>query len=58
MNTAPVGEISGELTGVNALLDTLGAMGLIPQDQMMGARMMLAMFTRPGAEAEQVTTEM
>ena len=47
MTTAPVGEISGELTGVNALLDTLGAMGLVPQDQMMGAKMMLTMFAKP-----------
>lgn len=47
MTTAPVGEISGELNGVNALLDALGAMGLIPEQQMMGARMMLTMFARP-----------
>jgi hypothetical protein len=29
-------------------LDTLVAMGFIPEDQVMGARMMLAMFAKPG----------
>ncbi|MFV0335741.1 MAG: hypothetical protein ACK5JR_16920 [Tropicimonas sp.] len=47
MMAAPVGQIEGQFAGVNALLDTLGAMGLVPDDQMMGARMMLAMFAKP-----------
>jgi hypothetical protein len=45
---APTGQIDVTLTGINALLDTLVAMGLIPEDQVMGARMMLAMFAKPG----------
>ena len=32
--------------GLNGLLDKLMAMGLIPEDQMMGARMMLGMFAK------------
>jgi Uncharacterized protein conserved in bacteria (DUF2125) len=45
---APTGQVDITLTGINALLDTLVAMGLIPEDQVMGARMMLAMFAKPG----------
>jgi hypothetical protein len=44
----PTGALDLRLVGGNALLDTLGAMGLIPEDQMMGARMMLGLFARPG----------
>lgn len=43
----PVGVITGEFTGVNALLEKLVAMGLVPQDQLMGARMMLGMIAKP-----------
>jgi len=45
---SPFGAASLELTGGNTLLDTLVAMGLIPQEQAMGARMMLGLFARPG----------
>ncbi len=45
---APTGQIDVTLTGINALLDTLVAMGIVPEDQIMGARMMLAMFAKPG----------
>lgn len=43
---APTGKMDMKLVGGNALLDKLVAMGLIPQDQAMGARMMLGMFAR------------
>ncbi|MDP0930324.1 DUF2125 domain-containing protein [Paracoccus onubensis] len=43
----PVGVIEGDFKGINALLDKLVAMGIVPQDQLMGARMMLAMFAQP-----------
>ncbi|MEL7027465.1 MAG: DUF2125 domain-containing protein, partial [Pseudomonadota bacterium] len=46
---SPFGTLSLELTGGNGLLDTLVVMGLIPQEQAMGARMMLGLFARPGA---------
>jgi hypothetical protein len=44
----PTGAIDLRLVGGNALLDTLASMGMIPEDQMMGARMMLGLFARPG----------
>jgi len=43
----PVGSIAGSFSGINTLLDTLVTMGVVPQDQLMGPRMMLAMFARP-----------
>lgn len=49
----PVGDIDLSLTGSNALLDRLVAMGLVPQDQVMGVRMMMSVFTVPG-EGEDV----
>ncbi|MFN3972834.1 MAG: DUF2125 domain-containing protein [Gemmobacter sp.] len=53
---APTGAINLQLVGGNALLDKLGAMGLIPQDQMMGARMMMGMFARPGNGPDTLTS--
>ncbi len=44
----PMGVVNLALTGGNTLLDTLVGMGLIPQEQAMGARMMTGMFARPG----------
>ena len=43
---APTGSIDLKAVGVNGLLDKLMAMGLVPEDQMMGARMMLGMFAK------------
>ncbi|MFN3844806.1 MAG: DUF2125 domain-containing protein [Paracoccaceae bacterium] len=45
---APTGKIDLVLKGGNGLLDKLVAMGIVPQDQAMGARMMIAMFAKPG----------
>lgn len=44
----PAGTLNMMLRGGNGLLDTLVNMGLVPQEQAMGARMMLGMFARPG----------
>ena len=44
----PVGDISINLAGINGLMDTLVAMGMLPAEQIMGARMMLGMFAVPG----------
>jgi len=41
---------------VNKLIDNLIAMGLLPEDQAMGARMMLGIFTRPGTGPDEVTS--
>lgn len=44
----PVGEVNMMLAGGNALLDRLIAMGIVPQEQAMGARMMMGLFAVPG----------
>lgn len=45
---APTGAIDLKLVGGNGLLDRLIAMGLLPEDQAMGARMMMGLFAVPG----------
>lgn len=52
----PTGRLDLALRGGNALLDTLVSMGMVPEDQAMGARMMLALFTRPGDGPDEVLT--
>ncbi|CAN0590927.1 unnamed protein product, partial [Ectocarpus sp. 12 AP-2014] len=42
------GVVNMMLTGGNGLLDTLVGMGLVPEEQAMGARMMMGLFARPG----------
>jgi hypothetical protein len=41
---APTGTLNFTLTGGNGVLDKLAAMGLVPEDQLMGVRMMMGMF--------------
>lgn len=45
---APDGKLDLQLVGANTLIDSLISMGLLPEDQAMGARMMLGLFARPG----------
>lgn len=52
----PEGALDLELTGGNTLLDTLVAMGLLPEEQAMGARMMLGLFARPGTGPDSLTS--
>ncbi len=40
----PEGQLTAELRGANRLIDTLVAMGILPEQQAMGARMMMGMF--------------
>ena len=47
---APVGKLNARFEGVNGLIDKLQAMGFIPEDQVAGVRMMLAMFAKPAPE--------
>ncbi len=54
---APTGRLNLQLTGANALLDNLVAMGLLPQDQAMGARMMMGLFARPGEGEDSLVSE-
>lgn len=44
----PNGSVDLQLQGGNGLIDKLSGMGLLPQEQAMGARMMLGIFARPG----------
>jgi len=53
---APTGKLEMKLVGGNGLLDKLVAMGLIPDDQAMGARMMMGMFARPGDGVDTLTS--
>lgn len=43
----PIGSVKLQLVGGNALIDKIVAMGLVPEDQAMGARMMMGMFSVP-----------
>jgi hypothetical protein len=52
----PAGMVDLQLVGGNALLDTLVSMGMLPQEQAMGARMMLGLFARPGAGEDTLTS--
>ncbi|WP_164517270.1 DUF2125 domain-containing protein [Tabrizicola piscis] len=53
---APTGSINVSIKGVNALIDNLIAMGILPDDQAMGARMMLGVFARPGPGPDELTS--
>ena len=44
----PQGAVDLTLVGGNGLIDTLVRMGLLPEDQAMGARMMMGLFAVPG----------
>lgn len=44
----PTGALDMKLIGGNTLLDKAIAMGLLPQEEAMGFRMMMALFARPG----------
>lgn len=52
----PEGRIALGLTGANAVLDKLGELGFISPDDLMGARMMLGMFTIPAGDDSVTTT--
>lgn len=53
----PDGTINLTLTGAIGLLDKLKAMGLLPQQKDMVARMMLGLFTVPGGAPDTVTSQ-
>ncbi len=54
---APEGEADLKLVGGNGLLDNLVAMGLLPEDQAMGARMMMGLFAVPGEGEDTLTSK-
>ena len=53
----PVGKLSLSVVNGLALLQGLGAAGIIPQDQMMGVQMMLGAMTRPEGDGDRLVTE-
>ncbi|MBC7478823.1 MAG: DUF2125 domain-containing protein, partial [Pseudorhodobacter sp.] len=52
----PTGKIDINATGINALIDKLVTMGLLPQDQAMQGRMVLSMFANSSATADEITS--
>lgn len=46
----PLGAVDLRLAGANKLMDSLVAMGLVPQDQVMFARMMLGLYAVPAGD--------
>lgn len=53
---APTGTFDLLIRGGNGLLDKLVTMGVVPQDQAMGARMMIAMLAKPGTSPDELTS--
>ena len=51
----PEGAVDLQVVGINTLMDRLVNMGLVPEDQVMGARMMMSMIMVPG-DGEDVLT--
>lgn len=54
----PIGKLNVGLRGGFGLMDKLTAMGLIPQDAAMGMRGMIAMFARPGDNADHFISDL
>ncbi len=53
---APAGEATMTLSGANALIDRLIQMGLLSNEDAMGARMMISMFSVPGEAPDTLTS--
>ena len=53
---APQGKLDLKLVGGNGLIDKLVTMGMLPQQQAMGAKMMLGMFAKPGDGPDTMTS--
>jgi hypothetical protein len=53
----PLGEANVTVTGANALIDGLIAAGLLPEEQAMGARMMMGAFMSQGANPDELTSK-
>lgn len=52
----PEGTLNLQVSGLNGLIDKLIQMGLVQEQDAMGARMMLGMFTVPGADPDTATS--
>jgi hypothetical protein len=54
---APEGEIDLKLVGGNGLLDKLVEMGIVPEEQATGARMMMGLFAVPAEDEDTLTSK-
>jgi hypothetical protein len=54
---APTGVLDLTMVGATALLDRLSQSGLLPPDQVMGAKMMIGLFAKPGEGEDTLTTQ-
>ena len=54
---APVGSVNVTLDGINPLLDALVAIGVVSEDDLIGARFAMASVTKPGANPDQLLSE-
>jgi hypothetical protein len=54
---APDGSVDLKLVGGNAFIDKMVAMGFLPEDQAMGARMMMGLFAVPGSAPDTLTSK-
>lgn len=54
---APTGALDLKLTGGNGLMDNLVKMGLLPEDQAMGARIMMGLFAVVGEGEDTLTSK-
>ena len=54
---APEGALDLRLVGGNGLLDKLISMGLVPQDQATGVRMMMGLFAQPGPGEDELVSK-
>lgn len=52
----PAGTVELQLSGANALLDRLVQMGMVGDQEVMGARMMMGMLAVPGAEPDSLNS--
>jgi hypothetical protein len=52
----PMGALNLQVAGANGLIDNLIAMGMLPEQDAMGMRMMLGMFTVPGEAPDTATS--
>ncbi len=53
---APTGVLDLKIIGANGLLDNLIKLGFVPEDQAMGARMMMGLFAKPGEGEDTLTS--
>ncbi|MEO9649526.1 MAG: DUF2125 domain-containing protein [Roseobacter sp.] len=53
----PAGSIDLALSGGNGLIDTLVAIGVLPEQQAMGARLMMGLLTIPGEAPDTMSTK-